>query len=203
MSRITVGLVDYGVGNHASVSHALHDAGFRVRVAGDAPTLDVCDVLLLPGVGAFPAAMARLRETGLDRYLQQAAEAGRPLLGICLGMQLLARESLEMGPCDGLGILPGRVVPLDRVPWHIGWNTLESVGDDPAFLASHGESFYFNHSFMLVDAPNCITAIARVPQPVAAAVRRDRVAGLQFHPEKSQRAGMRLLHTLIAEIARA
>lgn len=203
MSRITVGLVDYGVGNHASVTHALHDAGFRVRVAGDAPGLDACDVLLLPGVGAFPAAMQQLRGSGLDAYLCDAAAAGRPLLGICLGMQLLAEESFELGHSTGLGILPGRVVPLTEAPWHIGWNTLECIGDDPAFRASHGESFYFNHSFMLVDASGCVTAQAQLAQPVTAAVRRGRVAGLQFHPEKSQRAGMHLLHTLISELAHA
>jgi glutamine amidotransferase len=203
VSRTTVGLVDYGVGNHASVSHALHDAGFRVRVADDASGLDACDVLLLPGVGAFPAAMARLRVSGLDGYLRDAAAAGRPLLGICLGMQLLAEESFELGHSTGLGILPGRVVPLGAAPWHIGWNMLECVGDDPAFRASHGESFYFNHSFMLVDATDCVTARALLPQPVTAAVRRGRVAGLQFHPEKSQRAGLRLLYTLISELAHA
>lgn len=203
MSRITVGLVDYGVGNHASVGHALHDAGFRVRVAADAQGLDACDVLLLPGVGAFPAAMARLRETGLDAYLCAAAQAGRPLLGICLGMQLLAQESFELGKTRGLGILPGKVVPLGEAPWHIGWNVLESVGGDPAFEASHGESFYFNHSFMLVDADDCVSGRARLTQPVTAAVRAGRVAGLQFHPEKSQRAGMRLLRTLITELAHA
>ncbi|MBK7901041.1 MAG: imidazole glycerol phosphate synthase subunit HisH [Betaproteobacteria bacterium] len=203
MSRTTVGLVDYGVGNHASVGHALHDAGFRVRVAADAQGLDTCDVLLLPGVGAFPAAMQQLRASGLDDYLCNAARVGRPLLGICLGMQLLAQESLELRHTRGLGILPGRVVPLGGPPWHIGWNTLECVGDDPAFHASQGESFYFNHSFMLVDAQDCVTAQARLPQPVTAAVRRGHVAGLQFHPEKSQRAGMRLFHSLITELAHA
>jgi imidazole glycerol-phosphate synthase subunit HisH len=203
VSRTTVGLVDYGVGNHASVSHALHDAGFRVRVAGDASGLDACDLLLLPGVGAFPAAMKRLRETGLDDYLRGAASAGRPLLGICLGMQLLAEESFELGHSTGLGILPGRVVPLGEPRWHIGWNTLECVGDDPAFRVSNGESVYFNHSFMLVGAPDWITAQARLPQSVTAAVRRGRVAGLQFHPEKSQGAGTRLLHALVSELVHA
>lgn len=203
MSRTTVGLVDYGVGNHASVSHVLHNAGFRVRVAADAQGLDACDVLLLPGVGAFPAAMTQLRDTGLDTYLSNAAQAGRPLLGICLGMQLLAQESFEHGHTHGLGILPGRVVPLDEVPWHIGWNALECVGNDPAFRASQGECFYFNHSFKIVDAEACVTAQARLPQPVTATVRLGRVAGLQFHPEKSQRAGTRLLHNLITELAHA
>lgn len=203
MSRITVGLVDYGVGNLASVSHALRDAGFRVRVAADASGLDASDVLLLPGVGAFPAAMRQLRDSGLDAYLYDAAQAGRPLLGICLGMQLLAQESFELGHTRGLGILPGRVVPLDDAPWHIGWNTMVCVGDDPAFRPSDGDSFYFNHSFMLVDADDCVSALARLQKPVTAAVRHGRIAGLQFHPEKSQRAGMRLLRTLVTELVHA
>lgn len=203
MSRTTVGLVDYGVGNHASVSHVLYDVGFRVRVAANAKELDACDVLLLPGVGAFPAAMAQLRKNGLDTYLSEAAQAGRPLLGICLGMHLLAQESFEQGHTRGLGILPGRVVPLEEAPWHIGWNALECVGDDPTLRASHGESFYFNHSFKIVDAEPCVTAQARLPQPVTAIVRLDRVAGLQFHPEKSQSAGTRLLQNLITELAHA
>lgn len=203
MTRITVGLVDYGVGNHGSVTHALRNSGFRVRVAADAEVLDACDVLLLPGVGAFPAAMRRLQSTGLDSYLRDAAGSGRALLGICLGMQILAEESLELRHSYGLGILPGRVVPLEKSHWHIGWNTLLCVGDDPAFLASQGESFYFNHSYMLVDALGCVTAQAMLQQPITAAVRRGRVAGLQFHPEKSQGAGIRLLHSLITELAHA
>ncbi|MBI4995414.1 MAG: imidazole glycerol phosphate synthase subunit HisH [Rhodocyclales bacterium] len=203
MTRTTVGLVDYGLGNHGSVMHALREAGLRVRVAADAQGLDACDVLLLPGVGAFPAAMQRLQDIDLDPYLRDAAAAGRAMLGICLGMQLLAAESFELGHSRGLGILPGRVVPLVEPPWHIGWNTLECIGDDPAFRACHGKSFYFNHSFMLADATECVTAVARLPQPVVAAVRRGRIAGLQFHPEKSQGAGRQLLRDLIEELVRA
>ena len=200
MSRTIVGLVDYGVGNHASVSHALRDAGFRVRVAADELTLDTCDVLLLPGVGAFQAAMGKLRESGLDNYVSQAAADGRAVLGICLGMQLLAEESYEHGHGRGLGILPGRVVPVDGAQWHIGWNTLVSDGRDPAFLQSHGKQFYFNHSYTLVEAQGCDVAHVQFSQPLIAAVRRKRVAGLQFHPEKSQGAGISLLHTLITDL---
>jgi glutamine amidotransferase len=200
MSRITVGIVDYGVGNHGSVIHVLHNAGFRAIVSAHPPMLDACDLLLLPGVGAFPQAMAHLRETGLADYLCKAAQSRRPLLGICLGMQLLAQESYELGYTSGLGILPGRVVPLAQPPWHIGWNTIECTGDSPVFRASQGDFFYFNHSFVMVDAGASISAQARCPQPITAAVHLDRVAGLQFHPEKSQRAGTRLLHTMIREL---
>ena len=154
----------------------------------------------LLGCGVVGSAVVRLLT---EHAADLTARVGRPLLGICLGMQLLAQESLELRHTRGLGILPGRVVPLGGPPWHIGWNTLECVGDDPAFHASQGESFYFNHSFMLVDAQDCVTAQARLPQPVTAAVRRGHVAGLQFHPEKSQRAGMRLFHSLITELAHA
>lgn len=203
MSRLTVGLVDYGVGNLTSVTHALHDAGFRVRLASDSTVLDACDVLLLPGVGAFPSAMRKLRETGLDVYLRDAAKTNRPLLGICLGMQLLAEESFEMGHSQGLGILPGKVIPLRDTPWHIGWNSLKCTVPDSAFQSSHGEFFYFNHSFALDGASEHVAAVAHVPGTVTAAVRHGRIAGLQFHPEKSQHAGTSLLRALILEIAHA
>lgn len=203
MRRITVGLVDYGLGNHASVTHALHDAGFRVRTASDPDTLDACDILLLPGVGAFPSAMERLERCALVDYLKTAAASGRALLGICLGMQLLAEESYEHGYTKGLGLIPGRVEPLVHPPWHIGWNSLECVTDDPAFAPSHGKSFYFNHSFALAGADAHRTCVARLPHAVTAAVRAGRVAGLQFHPEKSQGAGMQLLHNLVTELVHA
>ncbi|MFV0665034.1 imidazole glycerol phosphate synthase subunit HisH [Denitromonas sp.] len=203
MNRLTVGIVDYGVGNLASVTHALHDAGFRVRLAGDTTVLDACDVLLLPGVGAFPSAMKKLRDTGLDVYLRNAAKMNRPLLGICLGMQLLAEESFEMGHSQGLGILVGKVIPLRDTPWHIGWNSLKCTMSDSALQSSHNEFFYFNHSFALAGASEHVSAVAHVPGPITAAVRHGRIAGLQFHPEKSQRAGTSLLRALIQDIAHA
>ena len=203
MNRITVGVIDYGAGNLASISHVLKDAGFRVCISSDYERLDKCEVLMLPGVGAFPSAMLKLRSTGLDSYLCDAANSGKSIIGICLGMQLLVQESFEQGHTLGLGILPGRVVPLGEKKWHIGWNSVECIGDDKALRAKHGECFYFNHSFHVVDADACVTAQAHLSLPVTAAIRSNSVAGLQFHPEKSQTAGIQLLKILIRDIANA
>lgn len=202
MTRVMVGVVDYGLGNQASVMQAMHTAGFRVCKGAEASTLDACDVLVLPGVGAFPEAMLRLTESGLANYLRQAAASGRALLGICLGMQLLAGSSSEYGHSEGLAILPGRVVPLCTPVRHIGWNILTCVGDDPVFRQSDGHAFYFNHSFVLkCDDVRDVVAVTSLAHPMTAAVRRGKVAGLQFHPEKSQEAGIQLLSGLITELA--
>lgn len=203
MNRVTVAIVDYGLGNHASIRHALQDAGMRVRIGADAETLDACDVLLLPGVGAFPAAMQRLQSTGLDKYLRHAAFSGRALLGICLGMQLLVEESLEFGHSVGLGILPGKAVALHAPAWHIGWNNLHGTGNDPAVQSFHGEQVYFNHSYALQCEAAYVTAVAMLGQPIVAAIRREKIVGLQFHPEKSQSVGHQMLSSLITELAHA
>lgn len=200
--KITVGLVDYGVGNHTSVRQALLELGFRCRVTADEHTLDQCHLLLLPGVGAFRPAITALRLHGLDQYLVRQQQAGRPVLGICLGMQLLAEQSDEGGVERGLGLIAGQVTGLGDGQWHIGWNVLEPVGGDPFFAPSAGESFYFNHAFAFADTTPDATALARASRPFAAAVRRDNVAGVQFHPEKSQDAGRRLLSRLIEGMVR-
>ena len=203
MSRTSVGVVDYGAVNLGSIANFLKDAGFRVRVSSDVNLLDDCDVLMLPGVGAFPAAMQKLRSTGLDSYICEAVEHGKAIVGICLGMQLLVEESFEQGHTSGLGILPGRVLPLGDNQWHIGWNTLEPIGDALSFRFTDLDCFYFNHSFHVVDAGCSVIAQARLPQPVTAAIRSNHVAGLQFHPEKSQQAGVNLLKTLIRDLTNA
>lgn len=197
MKRRTVGIIDYGAGNLSSVQHAFHMLGHRCRISGEPDALDECDMLLLPGVGAFPLAMQNLITRGLDRYLVGAVRAGRPLLGICLGMQLLVDTSSEYRLTSGLGLIPGSVGPVQGSAWHIGWNRLETVGDDPIFRPSDRDAFYFNHSFA-VDVPAAYrVAVARHGEPLVAAIRRDRVIGLQFHAEKSQRAGRALLNAIV------
>lgn len=195
--RRTVGVVDYGVGNHASVWRAMHALGYRCRVTHDPVVLDSADLILLPGVGAFPAAMEAIGRRGLGDYLRARARDGKPLLGICLGMQLMADESLEFSQTAGLGLIPGRVLPLQQAGWHIGWNTFECVGPNPLLRPIDGQSVYFNHSFVF-DAPVEYTVgLARLAQPFVVAVRRDNVVGLQFHPEKSQFAGLEALRLAI------
>lgn len=199
----TVGIVDYGMGNHASVEHTLRDLGFRVRISSDAAVLNETDVLLLPGVGAFPSAMKALHERNLVSYLQEKARAQAKIIGICLGMQLLASASYEHRYTTGLDLIPGDVVPLSDAKWHIGWNTIECVKTSPLLQASDGHPFYFNHSFVYRGPDEYQIGIARNPQPITAIIRRGNVIGLQFHPEKSQAAGKELLKNIITGLSHA
>lgn len=203
MTNVTVGIVDYGMGNHASVIHSLRDIGFRVRVSADAEVLDSTDVLVLPGVGAFPATMQALHQRGLVSYLQQQAREQRPIIGICLGMQLLTSASHEFQYTAGLDLIPGEVVALTGAKWHIGWNTLECVDPDSLLQASDGQAFYFNHSFCYQGPSEYQIGLSRHPEPFASVIRRGNVVGIQFHPEKSQQAGRALLKSLISGLTHA
>lgn len=204
MNRKTVAIVDYGVGNHTSVLRTFQALGHRCRVTIDKEILAAADVLVLPGVGAFPAAMSALHRDGLASYLSELARKGKPFVGLCLGMQLLADESLEHGITPGLGLIPGTVRPLPRMAWHIGWNSLETVQHDPLMTPSDGESFYFNHSFVFEVPDAYHVAICRTRESsFTVAVRRGNVVGLQFHPEKSQVAGKQLLSRLVEGLCHA
>jgi len=191
------------MGNHASVAHSLRDIGFRVRISKDTNQLDQVDILILPGVGAFPAAMEALSERGLVDYLQKYAKKGRPLIGICLGMQLLARTSYEHGCTDGLNLIPGKILPFDDHRVHIGWNTLEYTTKDTSLNLSNGQAFYFNHSYYYEGSSEYHLAVTQHHGEFPAAIRKGTVVGLQFHPEKSQHAGKALLKNLIMELVHA
>lgn len=197
MSPPTIGIIDYGVGNLASVWHALHALQFRCRVSCEPAVLDGVDMLLLPGVGAFPAAMAALHRAGLVDYLQGEARKGRPMVGICLGMQLLCDSSTEHRPTPGLGLIPAPVRALRSGGWHIGWNVIEPVRSDPLFGNASPRSVYFNHSFVVDAQPAHRIFEAQASEPVTAVVRKDNVVGIQFHPEKSQVAGRELLRSIV------
>lgn len=197
MSPPTVGIVDYGIGNLSSVWHALRALEFRCRVSNNPRVLDAADILLLPGVGAFPVAMAALHQLGLVDYLRTQAAAGRPVVGICLGMQLLVNSSREFRITEGLGLIPGQALALNTDRWHIGWNAIETITRDPLFEPSHGKSFYFNHSYAVDVAPRYRICIARLGTPVTAVIRERNVVGVQFHPEKSQAAGRELLRNVV------
>jgi glutamine amidotransferase len=203
MSAYTIGVVDYGMGNHASVMHSLRDLGFRVRVSNNTSELDLVDILMLPGVGAFPAAMTTLHERGLVDYLQAQARQGRPLIGICLGMQLLATASYEHKYTVGLDLIPGNIVAFPDHSVHIGWNTLEFTQHSPLWTSSDGEAFYFNHSFYYQGPSEYQVAATRHPSAFSSVIQRGSVVGLQFHPEKSQSAGKILLKNLIMGLAHA
>lgn len=195
MKRTTVAVVDYGAGNVASVARTLGTLNYRCRVTRDPETLAAADLVVLPGVGAFPAAMEQLHQLRLVDFIQAQARRGQPLVGICLGMQLLADTSSEHRLTAGLGLVPGRVEALPH--GHIGWNTLEVMDRDPLLEPSDRKWLYFNHSYAFDAPPEYRVGLSRCRQPFTAAVRRGRIVGLQFHPEKSQAAGRELLRNVI------
>ncbi len=194
-----IGIVDYGAGNLASVRNAFEHLGFNAEVCQKPEQLENCQRVLLPGVGSFRAAMAMLASGGWIEALRSYAASGQPLLGICLGMQLLFDSGDEHGPAEGLGLIPGRVVRLDpappnRVP-HVGWNNLSNISSHPLFRSiKPNVDFYFAHSFHCVpESLTDVIATCDFGGEFVAAVARKNVAGMQFHPEKSQPSGMRIL----------
>lgn len=206
---MTIAIVDYGMGNLHSVSKAVERLGYEALVTGDADAILGADGVLLPGVGAFGDAMEHLRATGLDAVVRKAAAGGKPLLGICLGMQLLFGESEEHGRNEGLGILPGKAVRFAagapgggdgslKVP-HMGWNRLEFLQPDSPLLAGLEEGHvYFVHSYhVLPERAGDLLAVTDYGHPVTAIVGRDNVYGMQFHPEKSGELGMALLRNFL------
>lgn len=195
-----IAIIDYGMGNLHSVSKAVERLGCEVEVTSDPARIAAADGAILPGVGAFGDAMANLRETGLVDVVKEYAASGKPLLGICLGMQLLFTESEEHGVHQGLDLLPGRVVRFQgdyKVP-HMGWNELSFKRQSPLFEGVEPGHVYFVHSFhALPERSSDLLAVADYHQPVTAIVGRDSVFGMQFHPEKSSALGMALLRRFI------
>ncbi len=204
MSRATqIGVVDYGMGNRRSVQKALEHVGAHVAVTSDASVLRDCDGLVVPGVGAFPEAMRRLHELGLPDLIRSRAADGVPVLGICLGMQVLLERSEERQPTDGLGLIRGEVTWLDtgglRVP-HIGWNEVSFERPSPltAGLPSGGCPFYHVHSLAVrPQDPDDVVASTEYGERFATIVAHGSVFGVQFHPEKSSAHGLRMLESFI------
>lgn len=200
MNPVTVGIVDYDMGNHASVVNSLRDLGYRVRISSDPVALDATDVLILPGVGAFPVAMLALQQRGLIPYLRQQAKVQRPMIGICLGMQLLATSSREIEYTQGLDIIPGEVVQMSPRKWHTGWDVVQSSQPGTAAQSAHGQFFYFNHSYCYQGASEYHFGMSGEDASIVAAIKCGKVVGVQFHPEKSQQAGKSFLAQLIGEL---
>lgn len=207
--RGTIGVVDYGMGNLRSVSKALESLGFPTVVSGDPAALAACAGIVLPGVGAFRDCMGNLGRQGLLPFLDDVLAGGRPFLGICLGLQVLFSESEEFGRHRGIGFFPGKVVrfpsgmrdgdpggggvPL-KVP-HMGWNRLDIVADHPVFRGiPAGSYFYFVHSYYVVpEESSAVIGTTTYGLPFAAAVGKGNRVAVQFHPEKSQGAGLAVL----------
>jgi glutamine amidotransferase len=196
-------IIDYGMGNLRSVEKALAAAGGQPRLSADPDVVRQAEHLILPGVGAFGDAMENLRSSGLDRAILEAVGAGRPLLGLCLGLQLLFGESEEFGQHQGLSLIPGKVRKFQgsglRVP-HVGWNQIEGIRQDPLLGGiADGAYFYFVHSYY-VEPDNAGDVLCRTEygRSFCSVARRGNVWGAQFHPEKSQAAGRQLLRNFLA-----
>jgi imidazole glycerol-phosphate synthase subunit HisH len=201
--RPSIGVIDYGMGNRRSVQKALEHVGARATITSDRAALERCDGLVLPGVGAFPAAMRNLAQRGLPEFIRERALAGAPLLGICLGMQLLFERSEENEMTAGLGLLPGHVRWLAagdlRLP-HIGWNEVRLHRPSPltAALPPAGCPFYHVHSLVAVPTdPGHIVGTVEYGERFASMVARDTVLGVQFHPEKSSTHGLLMLGSFL------
>ncbi|MCD7945246.1 MAG: imidazole glycerol phosphate synthase subunit HisH [Clostridiales bacterium] len=189
-------IVDYGVGNLMSVKNAMGYLGLETKITGDAAGLEMADAIILPGVGAFPDAWEKLSGPGLDKILRREAER-KPILGICLGMQLLFQRGEEVRPCEGLGFVRGPVQRIQtelKLP-HIGWNSLRFYNDSPLFRGiPQGAYVYFVHTFCgRAEEPSQIIATTDYGTEVVAAVQSGNVYGTQFHPEKSGEIGLAML----------
>ena len=195
-----IAIIDYGVGNLYSISHSLTSLGIENQVTRDEKAISQADKLILPGVGAFGDARKKLADTGMDQALLRRVREGAPLLGICLGMQLLFEKSYEYGVHPGLGLIPGEVCPLkDDIPKslkvpHIGWNQLIFTGESPLLqYVREGDSVYYVHSFYAKGAGDAVKAVSEYGVMVPGLVQKGNVFGAQFHPEKSGPVGLSIL----------
>ena len=195
-----IAIIDYGVGNLFSLSSSLKAVGADAVITGDSELIKKADKLILPGVGAFGDAMEKLKADGLDILIKEETDKGKPLLGICLGMQLLFDKSYEFGDHKGLGLIKGEVVPMEgRIPQnlkipHIGWNALKFNGDCPIFKNNKdGDFVYFVHSFYADGCNDSVTATTEYGITVTVAAANKNVFGCQFHPEKSGETGLKIL----------
>jgi imidazole glycerol-phosphate synthase subunit HisH len=195
-----IAIIDYGIGNLGSASKAFRHVGADAVLSGDPAVLRTADTLVLPGDGAFGAAMDELRQRNLLPVLQEAVEKGRTLLGICVGMQLLFEHSEEHGSHKGLGLLPGRVRRFrgDLPVPHMGWNRLRRRQPHPLLEGlEEGSHVYFVHSYYCEAKPDVVIATSDYGVDFAAIVGRGNVIGVQFHPEKSQAVGLRMIDNFV------
>ncbi|MBQ2809794.1 MAG: imidazole glycerol phosphate synthase subunit HisH [Clostridia bacterium] len=195
-----IAVIDYGVGNLFSLSSSLDMIGAKSVITSDAEQIRKADKIILPGVGAFADAIKKLREKGLDKLIIDEAKKGKPIMGICLGMQLLFEKSYEYGEHTGLGLLKGSVVPMQgiiptelKIP-HIGWNALHIKAKHPIFkYIKENDYVYFVHSYFATDCEDSLLATTEYGAELTSAVALDNVTGCQFHPEKSGDIGLSIL----------
>ena len=196
-----IAIIDYGVGNLFSLTCSFKSIGADICVTSDPDVIAKAERIILPGVGAFEDAAKKLRESGLDKVIKEECAKGKPLLGICLGMQMLFEKSYEYGEHEGLGLIKGSIKPISdvigeglKIP-HIGWNALHFCGEKDGLFKyiKEGDCVYFVHSYYGADCESSLIATAEYGAELTAAVRNKNVCGVQFHPEKSERVGLAIL----------
>jgi glutamine amidotransferase len=199
-----IAIIDYGVGNLFSLKSSLAEIGAEAVVTSDEKVIAECDRIILPGVGAFEDAVRKLRESGMAEVVKKEAAAGKPLLGICLGMQLMFDKGYEYGEHEGLGLIHGNVRPIaDVIPEgykipHIGWNLLKFTKKSPLFkYIKEGDYVYFVHSYYAADCDESVIATTEYGADLTAAAANGNVYGCQFHPEKSGKVGMKILKAFV------
>ena len=202
MNKKLVTVVDYEIGNLFSVVNTVKENGFKAKISNNKYELEKSDLLILPGVGTFYKAMNNLNKFNLVEYLKDYSKDGRPLIGICLGMQLFADYSNEILKCEGLSIIPGIVESIKKPDSHIGWNNIETKKNSCLEKFNNSE-VYFNHSFAYKCSDEFVHATSLVNnemKKIVACVKKDKTVGLQFHPEKSQETGKTLLGNLLDQL---
>lgn len=197
--KIKIGIIDYDLGNQDSLYYFLKSLRYKVFISKDPKILSDLDLIILPGVGAFPKAMESLKKSGIDKFIIEWSNKNKPLVGICLGMQLLCSNSTEFNYTEGLNLIPGEIVPIANNEWHIGWNSLSFLNGKIKGISEH-DKFYFNHSYKYAEKNKYIITETKFKNHFASIIQKNKTVGIQFHPEKSQFSGKKLIHSIFNKL---
>ena len=203
MKKINIGIIDYNSGNQNSLLYCLRKLGFNPFISKDINVLSTSDIMILPGVGAFPKAMQSLKKSKLDKFICDWGKNNKPIIGICLGMHLLTEASYEFAYTKGLGLIEGECIELSSPKFHIGWNSVKVVKISSYLEKYNDNFFYFNHSYFYNGPREFELSVTTFNNKFASIIISKNIIGLQFHPEKSQEIGERLLESIIYKLNNA
>ena len=193
--KIKIGIIDYDLGNQDSLYYFLKSLRYKVLISKDPKLLSSLDLIILPGVGAFPKAIESLEKSGMDKFIINWSKSNKPLVGICLGMQLLCSKSVEFVETKGLNLIPGNIVPIANDKWHIGWNNISFLKSTIKNISENDE-FYFNHSYKYTGNDDYVITKTMFDNHFPSIIQKNKTIGIQFHPEKSQFSGKKLIHAI-------